>query len=292
MSNREADTIKDAVKAQYGSTARGAAALSQEQTAKVACEFGYSQQDLADIPDAANLGLSCGNPIDAAGLKPGEIVVDLGSGGGIDVFLAARDVGETGRVIGIDMTEDMIALARRNAEKVGVANAEFRLGEIHRMPVEDATVDCVISNCVVNLCEDKQAVFDDMFRILKPGGRVAVSDIVLTQALPPHLKESLAAYVGCIGGAVPAQVYADRLAKAGFTDIVVANKNVDLNVYGEVDGQAACCSTPEPESAPSTSCCGSGEPIAQDVHAGLRQVLTETDLNSYAASAIIKAVKP
>jgi hypothetical protein len=120
---------------------------------------------------------------------------------------------------------------------------------------------------------------------------VAVSDIVLTQALPQQLKESLDAYVGCIGGAVPAQIYADMLARAGFTDIVVANKNVDLNVYGEVDGQAACCSTPEPETVAS-SCCGSSEAIAQDVHGGLRQVLTETDLNSYAASAIIKATKP
>lgn len=291
MDNQASDTIKDAVKTQYGSTARGAEALNREQTAKVAGEFGYSQEDLADVPDAANLGLSCGNPIDAAVLEPGETVVDLGSGGGIDVFLAARDVGEMGRAIGIDMTEDMIALARRNAEKTGTANAEFRLGEIQKMPVEDATVDCVISNCVINLCEDKQAVFDDVFRILKPGGRVAVSDIVLTQALPPQLKESLDAYVGCIGGAVPARVYAEMLAKAGFTDIVVANKNVDLNVYGEVEGQAACCSTPEPEPA-STSCCGSSEAMALDVHGGLRQVLTQTDLNSYAASAIIKAIKP
>ena len=291
MDNSAGNVVKDAVKAQYGSTARGAEALNREQTAKVANEFGYSQADLADIPDAANLGLSCGNPIDAAGLQPGETVVDLGSGGGIDIFLAARDVGERGRAIGIDMTEDMIALARRNAEKTGTLNAEFRLGEIHQMPVDDASVDCVISNCVINLCEDKQAVFDDVFRILKPGGRAAVSDIVLTQALPPQLKESLDAYVGCIGGAVPAQVYADMLARAGFTDIVVANKNVDLNVYGEVDGQAACCSTPEPETAAS-SCCGSSEAIAQDVHGGLRQVLTETDLNSYAASAIIKATKP
>lgn len=294
MTQPVVDEIKAAVKSQYGSTAKGADSLKAEQTAKVATEFGYSQEDLAAIPEAANLGLSCGNPIDAAGLTAGETVVDLGSGGGIDIFLAAREVGETGFAIGVDMTEEMIALANRNAGKTGSTNVEFRLGEIHQMPVDDASVDCVISNCVVNLCADKQAVLDDVFRILKPGGRVAISDIVLTQMLPVLLKDSLDAYVGCIGGAVPAQAYADMLAKAGFTDIVVANKNMDLNVYGEVDGQAACCSTPEPiaDVEVADSCCGSSEAMAADVHGGLRDVLTETDLNQYAASAIIKAVKP
>jgi len=294
MTKPARDQITAAIKSQYGSTAQGAEALNPEQTATIAEEFGYSSEDLASIPDAANLGLSCGNPIDAAALQPGETVVDLGSGGGIDVFLAAKEVGSAGVAIGIDMTEEMIDLAKRNAIKMKAANAEFRLGEIHQMPVGDASVDCVISNCVINLCTDKQAVLDDVFRILKPGGRVAISDIVLTKSLPAPLKDSLDAYVGCIGGAVAARLYADMLSEAGFSDIVVANKNADLNIYGEVDGQAACCSSPAPSAATDTSqsCCGPSEPLASDVHEGLRDVLTNTDLNQYAASAIITATKP
>ena len=169
------------------------------------------------IPEGANLGLGCGNPVALASLRPGETVLDLGSGGGIDCFLAARKVGPEGRVIGVDMTAEMIHLARENAQKSGLKNVEFRLGEIENLPLEDGSVDAVISNCVINLSTDKERVFREIYRVLKPGGRMMVSDIVLDGELPAKVKDSVAAYTGCIGGALKRDDYLAAIVKAGFT---------------------------------------------------------------------------
>jgi len=281
--------MRNVVRRQYGATARASHHLDKEQTGRVAGAFGYSEADLSVVPETANLGLSCGNPIAHAGLRPGETVVDLGSGGGMDVILAASHVGPQGVVIGVDMTEEMIALAERNTQKTSLGNVEFRLGEIDKMPIEDQSVDCVISNCVVNLCEDKDAVFRDVFRILRPGGRIALGDIVLTDALPRELKTSVEALVGCIGGAVPADRYRDGLIRAGFVDVQVIDKSLDLNIYSEVDGQSGCC-----RPGPAPSCCGpsDSEIENQDVHQSLQSVMRSYDLNQFAASAIVLAKKP
>ena len=175
------------------------------------------RQELASIPADANMGLSCGNPTAYASLKPGEVVVDLGSGGGLDVFLAAAKVGPTGKAIGIDMTPEMIARARQNAAKGAdgspIANVEFHLATIDKMPLPDASADCVISNCVINLVPDKRAVFREIFRVLKPGGRVAISDLVLKKPLPPELAADLTAYVGCIAGAIGVDEYNSGLPR-------------------------------------------------------------------------------
>jgi SAM-dependent methyltransferase len=197
----------------------GPAATAHEMASTV----GYSDEDLAGIPAEANLGLSCGNAVALAGLKPGETVVDLGSGAGFDVFQAGRKVGAAGRVIGVDMTPEMLAKARRNLDvfraDTGLDNVEFRLGEIEHLPVADASVDVIISNCVINLSPDKEQVWREMFRVLKPGGRVAVSDLALLQPLPPAILEMTEALTGCIAGAVLVEE-TERMARdAGFGDV-------------------------------------------------------------------------
>src|SRR5215212_4030371 len=189
-------SIEQVVRERYGSVARSGLSSEQEGVRAVAEAFGYTAEELAAIPAGANMGLSCGNPLATASLREGEVVVDLGSGGGLDVFLAAHKVGATGRAIGIDMTPEMIELARRNASKLeggAPPNVEFRQAAIDDLPLEDASVDCVISNCVINLASDKKAVFREIARVLKPGGRVAVSDIALKKALPPELGNDLMA---------------------------------------------------------------------------------------------------
>lgn len=282
--------MKRAVQAQYGETAKRAGTLAQDQTGRVAAEFGYSADDLGVIPQDANLGLSCGNPVEFAQLKAGEVVVDLGAGGGMDVFLAAARVGPGGCAIGIDMTPDMVALAQCNAAAAGVENVRFVLSEIEAMPLDDSSVDCAISNCVVNLCQDKLAVFREIFRILKPGGRVAISDIVLRRALPDDLRDNVAAFVGCIAGAVPADDYLSAMAAAGFDDIRVQNKGVDLNIYTQIDDQVGCCG---PAAA---SCCGpaadASDASAPSALDSLKDVIKDYDLNEYAASAVVMGVKP
>jgi SAM-dependent methyltransferase len=186
--------------------------------------MGYTDAEMNAVPEGANLGLGCGNPTAIAALKPGETVVDLGSGGGFDCFLAAAKVGETGRVIGVDMTAEMIDLARANAKKGRYANVEFRLGEIENLPVADCTADVVISNCVINLSPDKDRVFREAFRVLKPGGRVMVSDIVLLKDLPEEIRASVAAYVGCVAGAVSRDTYLNAIRDAGFSGIRVLSE--------------------------------------------------------------------
>ena len=264
------------------------------------------------------MGLSCGNPVATASLREGEVVVDLGSGGGLDVFLAAEKVGASGRAIGVDMTPEMLELARRNAAKrlEGGApdNVEFRLGTIDRLPLADASVDCVISNCVINLAPDKRAVFREVARVLKPGGRLAVSDIALKRELPAEVSGDVLAYVGCIAGAIPLDEYRRGLVEAGFADVAVVDSGADLNAYSKVENQSGCCAPSMKEEAPeglplaASSCCAPAEPagaaaaapsccgpVASDegeVRGDLRELLSRYNVNDYAASVKVFAVKP
>ncbi|MBZ5645733.1 MAG: arsenite methyltransferase [Acidobacteriia bacterium] len=216
----EKDAILDAVQQKYGSIARGEQSGCGCGTANTAIAIGYSPEEVA-LGEGANLGLGCGNPLALAEVKPGMTVLDLGAGAGFDAFLAWRVVGPTGRVIGVDMTDDMLARARANAEKVGATNVEFRKGFIEKLPVEDASVDFIISNCVINLSPDKPAVFREMARVLKPGGRFAVSDIVLLKQLPESIARDVAAYVGCISGASLIGDYIRYALEAGLSDLQV-----------------------------------------------------------------------
>lgn len=188
---------------------------------KISTFMGYSKEDIEGVPEGANMGLGCGNPVALASLKPGEVVVDLGSGGGFDCFLAAKAVGETGHVIGVDMTPDMIAKARKNAEKIGTSNVEFRLGEIENLPVADNSADIILSNCVINLSPDKLKVYRDAYRVLKPGGRLAISDIVATAPLPEKVQKNLALVAACIGGAATMEETEEILKEAGFQEIKI-----------------------------------------------------------------------
>lgn len=187
----------------------------------MALRMGYSADELAAVPDGSNLGLGCGNPAAIAALVPGQVVVDLGSGAGFDCFLAARQIGESGRVIGVDMTPEMLDKARRNAATLGLANVEFRLGEIEHLPLADASIDVIISNCVINLSPDKPAVFREAFRVLRSGGRVAVSDVVAMQPLPPELAADPQLLCGCVAGAVERGQLETWLAQAGFVHIAI-----------------------------------------------------------------------
>jgi len=191
---------------------------------EISRKVGYTEDDLNAVPDGANLGLGCGNPVALASLKEGEVVLDLGSGAGFDCFLAANRVGKTGRIIGVDMTPEMIEKARRNAQKTGYENVEFRLGEIENLPVADNSVDIVISNCVINLVPDKKRAFQEMFRVLKPGGRMMISDLILLKELPSVVKESIGAYIGCLSGAILKEEYIGAIKDAGFTEIRIIDE--------------------------------------------------------------------
>jgi ubiquinone/menaquinone biosynthesis C-methylase UbiE len=187
---------------------------------------GYTTSELSSVPEGANLGLGCGNPIALASLKQGETVLDLGSGAGFDCFLAANKVGKNGKVIGIDMTAEMIGKARENARKNNYKNVEFRLGDIESLPVEDNSVDIVISNCVINLSPDKPKVFKEAFRVLKPGGRMMVSDIVLLKELPDFIRNYVSAYVGCLSGAIKKEEYIKIIKTTGFQDVRIIDENI------------------------------------------------------------------
>ncbi len=193
-------------------------------TEEFAKSIGYSEEDLRNIPGETNLALSCGNPLALANLKEGEVVLDLGSGAGFDCFLAATKIGQIGKVIGVDITPKMVEKARENARKYGVENVEFRLGEIEYLPLMDNSVDVVISNCVINLSTDKPRVFREIYRVLKPAGRIAISDIALLRELPPKIQESIDAYVACVGGALLIDKYKEIVEAAGFRDVQVTVK--------------------------------------------------------------------
>ncbi len=187
--------------------------------------IGYSENDLQAVPEGANMGLGCGNPLAFAEIRKGDVVLDLGSGAGVDCFLAASRTGETGRVIGVDMTPAMLDKARANAERGGFKNVEFRQGEIENLPVSDNSVDLIISNCVVNLSPDKESVFREAFRVLKPGGKVMISDIVLSERLPEEIKRSAEAYTGCIAGASLKADYLDAIRRAGFREVAIVEES-------------------------------------------------------------------
>jgi len=279
------DSIADAVRKGYGNVAQQGLGSHDDGVRSIANAFGYSDEELGSIPAESNMGLSCGNPVAIASIREGEVVVDLGSGGGLDVFLAARQVGPTGRAIGIDMTGDMISLARANARKGNYDNVSFHLAEIEAMPIPSRSVDCVISNYVLNLCEDKDAALAEVFRILKPGGRLAISDIALRKELPEHVAKEMSAWTGCIGGALTIEDNREKLLRAGFTDVAIQDAQADLNAY-RAGGAAACC-------GPSTDCCGpSDEPQEANFHDQMSALLDTIDANEYAASVKIFALKP
>jgi len=187
--------------------------------------IGYSKEEMKQVPEGANLGLGCGNPVALASLREGQTVLDLGSGAGFDCFLAAKAVGEKGRVIGVDMTPEMVTKARENAQKGSFRNVDFRLGEIENLPVQDDSVDVILSNCVINLSPEKPKVFAEAFRVLKPGGKLTLSDVVLLRPLPPVLANSAAAYLGCVAGASLRDDYLDMLEAAGFEDVQVVGES-------------------------------------------------------------------
>jgi arsenite methyltransferase len=289
------EQLLDSVKSKYGAAAESTLSNNHAGVQAVAEAFGYTAEELTSIPAEANMGLSCGNPTATAHLRPGEVVVDLGSGGGLDVFLAAKMVGPTGRAIGIDMTTAMIERARANAQAGGYTNVEFYQSTIDQIPLPDASVDCVISNCVLNLAPDKPAVFREIARVLKPGGRVAVSDIALKHELPEAVAQSMAAYVGCIAGAINMGDYKNGLLAAGFEHVEIVDSCADLNAYAKVENQAGCCSpamdTANPLQIVDASCCTPG-PVEPSLHDDLTALLSQHDMNAAAASVKVYAIKP
>jgi arsenite methyltransferase len=246
MQTEKKENIKKTVREAYGKIARSetkgclpgsdasCCSTPDIDPEKVSAYLGYSAEDLGNVPEGANLGLGCGNPVAIASLKKGEVVVDLGSGGGFDCFLAARQVGDTGRVIGVDMTSDMITKARKNAESITAANVEFRLGEIEHLPIADSIADIVISNCVINLSPDKGSVYREAFRVLKPGGRLSISDIVTTETLPEEIQEDLALVSACVGGAATIDDTEKALKDAGFVDIRISDKSIDREAVSDL----------------------------------------------------------
>ena len=281
----------EAVRSKYAAVADSELSTNHQEVKAVAEAFGYSEQELTSIPAEANMGLSCGNPTAIASIRPGEVIVDLGSGGGLDVFLASKLVGLNGKAIGIDLTPEMIDRARANAKKGSYENVEFYLGTIDHLPLADTSVDCVISNCVINLAPDKPAVFREIARVLKPGGRLAVSDIALKGELPVAVAENMAAYVGCIAGAIKIDDYRDGLIAAGFEHVEIIDSGADLNAYSKLENQSGCCS-PAMEAASASSCCSPVVAESSSVHEDLKKLLFEYDVNTAAASVKVYAVKP
>jgi SAM-dependent methyltransferase len=245
--------ITEEVRNHYAAVARGEASACSAPVADVARSIGYTEEEIAQAGDA-NLGLGCGNPLALTQIKPGMTVLDLGSGAGFDAFLAWNRVGPSGRVIGVDMTDDMLALARENAAKRGAANVKFRKGFIEQLPVESASVDYVISNCVINLSTDKPAVFREIARVLKSGGHFAVSDIVLLKALPEALMRDISAYVGCISGASLLTDYLATALAAGLRDL-----SIPRIAHGE---ELVKVLAPDASCSGKTSCCGSTVSVA------------------------------
>jgi SAM-dependent methyltransferase len=261
METKEMDQIRGQVRSAYAKVAKGAGGCS------VGCcgndgagsrTLGYAEAELGSVPEGADLGLGCGNPQAIAALKPGETVLDLGSGAGFDCFLAARRVGRTGRVIGVDMTPEMVSKARDNARRVNATNVEFRLGEIEHLPVSDQSIDVILSNCVINLSPDKATVFREAFRVLAPGGRLAISDVVATADMPSALAESVEALTGCVAGAAKIETLRALLLEAGFEQVKIEPRAesrafigqcmpgaedyvISATIEGRKPGGASCC---------------------------------------------------
>jgi arsenite methyltransferase len=229
-SEMDSKDIKDIVKDRYGKIAKQGTSCCGPATSCcgnphlvqiISKEVGYSDEEIKAVPDGANLGLGCGNPLALSSIREGDTVLDLGSGAGFDCFLAASRVGKNGRVIGVDMTSEMIEKARENAKKGNYENVEFRLGEIEKLPATNGSVDLIISNCVINLSPDKGKVFQEAFRVLKPGGRIMISDIVILKELPSFIRGSIEAYIGCLSGAIKKDEYLQKIEGAGFQDVKV-----------------------------------------------------------------------
>jgi arsenite methyltransferase len=235
LAESSSEGIREEVRRRYAATVRGESSSCGDAccTSTSADALGYANEQLAIAPEAANLGLGCGNPLAIASLQPGQTVLDLGSGAGFDCFLAARAVGPSGKVIGVDMTEEMLAKARENAQKNRFSNVEFRFGEIEALPVADETVDVIISNCVINLSPEKARVFREAYRVLKPGGRLAVADIVATATLPDEVRGDWAAYTGCMAGASQISDLEEMLRQAGFVEIKIAPKDASRSFIRE-----------------------------------------------------------
>ena len=259
MSQTANDEIRTAVREQYANASKNTdegccAPGCCRPSPDASLSLGYTPEDLAAVPEGANMGLGCGNPQAIAALQEGETVLDLGAGGGFDCFLAAKQVGMSGQVIGVDMTPDMVSKARANAEKLGALNVDFRLGEIEHLPIADDTVDVILSNCVINLSPEKGAVFRDAFRVLKARGRLAISDVVATSELPPSLQNDMAALAGCMAGAADVATIEQLLKDAGFVNIQVA--------------------------------------VQQESRKFIRDWMPDTGFEKYVASATIEATKP
>ncbi len=264
MSETNANETRTIVRDHYGKIAASggtcAPGCCAPAGASSARTLGYSEGEQSAVPEGADLGLGCGNPTAIASLRPGEVVLDLGSGAGFDCFLAARQVGATGRVIGVDMTAEMIARARENARKVKAENVEFRLGEIERLPVGDGSVDVILSNCVINLSPEKAAVFREAFRVLRAGGRLAISDVVATGPIPAELQNQAAALAGCVAGAAPIDDVRAMLGAAGFTDIDVRIAARSADIVGSwmpgIEAFVASATIEARKPAAGATCCG------------------------------------
>ena len=249
----ETENIKENVKEHYAGVARRAEAKSAasccpptttsccgpDTDENYAAKIGYTLEELSEIPDAAQMASAgCGNPTALAGLKEGEVVLDLGSGGGIDVFIAAKKVGSTGKAIGVDMTQEMLDLANKNAEELGIKNVEFRKGDIEELPVDSGSIDVIISNCVINLAPDKDKVFREAYRVLKPGGRIMVSDIVTEGELPESIRNDPAAWAECISGALEVNDYLNKIRTAGFENVKVVDKRDFMQIVFSAEIEA------------------------------------------------------
>lgn len=261
METSQNDRVRGQVRDAYAKVARGADGCSvgccgNQGAGSLA--MGYTPEDLASVPEGANLGLGCGNPQAIAALRPGEVVLDLGSGAGFDCFLAAKRVGPGGRVIGVDMTPEMVSKARDNGRRVNALNVEFRLGEIEHLPVADGSVSVILSNCVINLSPDKGAVFREAFRVLGPGGRLAISDVVALRAMPPELAQSVEALTGCVSGAAQLDELRALLSEAGFEQVKIEPRPESRAIIGQCmpgTEDYVASATIEATKPGATSCC-------------------------------------
>ncbi|MEI9936417.1 MAG: arsenite methyltransferase [Pseudomonadota bacterium] len=269
MVSSSAEDVRNTVREHYGKVAEtngavGCAPGCCGATASASAALGYSPNELASVPEGANLGLGCGNPQAIAGLREGETVLDLGSGGGFDCLLAARQVGPSGRVIGVDMTPQMVRKARENARRAGVTNVDFRLGEIEHLPVQDASVDVILSNCVINLSPSKRDVIREAFRVLLPGGRLAISDVVAMAAIPERLCGTASALTGCVGGAARVDDLEQMLTEAGFADVAVRPRQDSRTFIRDwmpgtgIEEYIASATIEATKPTPTRSCCGPG----------------------------------